>query len=624
MAFLIVLAIAAGGAVGGQALLRQRGFDVWESTGLGVLLWLGLSGLTVFAVGQFVIVPAWVLAAVSVGLAVFLAKQATQPKLPADKVQRGVLIACAVLLAVALVGVFAPATTLEWDSLAYHLAVPKMWAAAGKVGFIPGMHQSNFPFTVEVVTACFPPEMQEAGAKSVSWFYTIAGACALYGFARRRFPDHAEWAPLAFLAAPVVLWEAGTAYIDVAHGLFAGLAVLYASEWKERGWTGAVLVGALLGFAAGTKYTGLQTMGIVVALLAISAPKRLPQLAVAVGLSLLICGGWYVKTYHNTGNPVFPFFYEKLGGRDWDQWRADVYNNEQKSFGIHADQNKREPLKIGHAILGLSYQPGKYTNPDWEHGNGLPVGAIGGLAVAALLALAFSGPRSNQETFCLAAVGIQLVAWFVLSQQSRYMTSVVVVSAALVPSLLAVKNIGNIVKGTVALQAVYVAYLLYSTQGIGQLQVLTGQISAEDYRARGVAFAKPAKIVNADEQVKKVALYHEVFGFLLDKPYFWANPGHSKIIPYETLNSGVEYADAMQKLGFSHVYFNLGGEDPARRERWLQASGLAPGEPYSEQERTELAKDLNLKWLFLLADAMRNGQLAPVGEPSMRLILRFK
>jgi hypothetical protein len=516
---------------------------------------------------------------------------------------------------------------MEWDSLAYHLAVPKLWASAGKVVFVPGMHQSNFPFTVEVLTAGFPSSMQEAGAKSVSWFYTVLGACCLYGFARRKYVNGAEWAALAFLAAPVVLWESGTAYIDVAHGLFAGLAVLYASEWKDRGWTGTILVGCLLGFAAATKYTGLQTLGIVgvglVTVAAVSAPKRLLQLAAAAAIALLLSSGWYAKTYQNTGNPVFPFFYEKLGGHDWDQWRADVYNNEQKSFGIHAEENKREPLKVGHAILGLSYQPGRYTNPDWDHGNGLPVGAVGGLAVAALVALALLGPRQSGEKFCLAVLGVQLLAWFVLSQQSRYMTSVVVVSAGLLPALLAVPNLSKVVKSFVALQAAYVAYLLYTTQTIDQLKVVTGQISADEYRDATVGFSKSARTLNTDSEVKKVALYHEVFGFLLDKPYFWANPGHSKVIPYESLGSGHEYATKMKDLGFSHVYFNLAGEDPTRRDRWLAAAGLAPGEPYTEEERKNMFGDLNLKWLVLTAEAVRAGELAPVGEPSKRLILRF-
>ena len=210
------------------------------------------------------------------------------------------LLGAAAMLLFPLVGVFAPSSTMEWDSLAYHLAVPKLWWTEGRVGFVPGMHQSNFPFGVEVLTMLVPPASMEVAAKSVSWIYTFFGACALYGIAQRWYGKGAEWAPVAFLAAPVVLWESGTAYIDVAHGLFAGMALLYASEWKGKGWGQTVLVGALLGFAAGTKYTGLQTVGLVgLGLLVVALGterKRLPQVFACGALALAMCGGWYLKT----------------------------------------------------------------------------------------------------------------------------------------------------------------------------------------------------------------------------------------------------------------------------------------------------------------------------------------
>jgi hypothetical protein len=57
--------------------------------------------------------------------------------------------ACVLLLLLPLVGVFSPSTALDWDSIAYHLAVPKLWIQQNKVSSISFIHHSNFPAGVD-------------------------------------------------------------------------------------------------------------------------------------------------------------------------------------------------------------------------------------------------------------------------------------------------------------------------------------------------------------------------------------------------------------------------------------------------------------------------------------------
>ncbi|MES2463737.1 MAG: hypothetical protein V4671_24475, partial [Armatimonadota bacterium] len=49
------------------------------------------------------------------------------------------------------IAALAPPSFLEWDSLAYHLAVPKTYLAQGRIFYIPYDHHSNFPFTLEML-----------------------------------------------------------------------------------------------------------------------------------------------------------------------------------------------------------------------------------------------------------------------------------------------------------------------------------------------------------------------------------------------------------------------------------------------------------------------------------------
>lgn len=69
------------------------------------------------------------------------------------------------------------------------------------------------------------------------------------------------WGLVAFAYVPLVLWQAGSAYIDVAHGLYAGFALLYLiNRLIGKASAPDVVIGLLLGLACGTKYTGWQTV----------------------------------------------------------------------------------------------------------------------------------------------------------------------------------------------------------------------------------------------------------------------------------------------------------------------------------------------------------------------------
>jgi hypothetical protein len=151
--------------------------------------------------------------------------------------------------------------------------------------------------------------------------------------------------------------------------------------------------------------------------------------------------------------------------------------------------------------------------------------------------------------------------------------------------------------------------------------VLTGQASPAAYRKAYVPFAEDAEKLNQLPVTSKIALYDEVFGFLLDRPYMWANPGHSTTIPYENVDSGAEYVEAMRGLGFTHLYVSLRFSAKQDRDRWLAAAGLIPGEAYPPDEAEQMKSNLDLKWKWLIADALRSGHLGRVSQGNGALII---
>jgi 4-amino-4-deoxy-L-arabinose transferase-like glycosyltransferase len=528
----------------------------------------------------------------------------------------------------ALVGVLAPSTKMDWDSISYHLAVPKLWLENGQIGYVSFIHHSNFPSCVDNLYIWGLKWGGQSGAKAFSLVFLIFGLMAIFGLARTVYGQTAaRWATLGFLVAPVVMWESGTAYIDVSHGLFIGLGVaLCARSLQEDSRKLAYIGSILIGFGIGSKYTGLQSIAAWIAVLAflmiVVKPKPVSLKAiVSVGVIALVIGcPWYIKNYAMVGNPVFPFFYEKLGGRNWDQRRADIYKNEQLTFGVGREAGNLNLTTVGHAILGLGYQPGRYVNPMPQQGMGFPQSASGVVALLGALAWLFSGRSKRFEGSLLAWSGISLAMWFVLSQQSRYLVAIMPPLCMLAGGAIVRLKLGRLVAGGIALQAVFSILLIYSEVVSGKMPVILGNETPEAYVSQNLPIAAVAPELNQIAKGGKVALYDEVIGFYLDIPYYWANPGHSTEIPYDRLNDGHAYVQELRKQGFTHVYMNLGmmpqePEDPKQQtpldlQRWLRAAGLkSPTQPYSEAERKAITSDWQIKWKFLIADAVRSGEL---------------
>lgn len=611
--------------------------DPVEAWGLTLLVLLGVAGWCFFMAplltGNMRSGPAAFLLLFGTGTAILIKRsRANAQAQPETREPRRLLLLVGLGLALIIptINALAPPDGMEWDSLAYHLAVPKLWVEAGQITYVPFIHHSNFPFMVDSLYLFGEDRGSEAAAKIVSVLYLAAGLLAIFGLTRRRFgPNAATWSALAFAAVPVVLWQSGTAYIDVAHGLYAGLGLLYAIECLLAPGRPAWLPAALLGFACASKYTGLQTLTIVMLLLGLAwlltRSRHLLKTASVIGvIAAAFACPWYIRNFINTGNPVYPFFYEKLGGKNWDQWRADIYRDEQQSFGVGRTQAGRDPLQLPHAALGLAYQPGRYINPAQTVGQGLPMGAVGVVPIVAALGWLLGGKKDSFVRWALGGVGLSLILWFFLSQQSRYIVTLAVPLCFLAGGAATKLSFGRVVAGIITVQAAYSAWLIGTKQTLSQLPVVFGQVSRYEYLEARVPFFGMAQRINQMPAVTGVALYDEVFGYFLDKKYFWANPGHGTMIRYEQMQRGADLARALENLGLSHVYFNLQYQDSKKREKLLSAMGLAQGAAFSDSEKQAMFQDLNLKWHWLLADAVASGEMRLVEAVGMGLLFELK
>ncbi len=645
---LITLLFSLGCAGVGLAIIGRwlKDSDPALRFGASGIAGLGAIGMLILPIGLLPGGLKWGLAIpILVGLAGFavLFKQSAFPKFAKPEGTTPLFVVplvAAVLFG--LIGCLAPSDSLDWDSLAYHLAVPKLWLGAGQIQFVSFIHHSNFPFTVDNLNVLGLTWGGQYGAKAFQLAFFIYGILAIFGLARERYGEKAGWwAALAFAGMPVVIWESGTAYIDVANGLFAGLGILFACEFvadpekRDRAWLGAVF----LGLAAGSKYTGLQNIaavGLVAAVIGARRGVRIRSVALIVGVAVAIGSPWYLKNVVNTGNPVYPFFYSVFHGKNWDAFSDKIYKEQQQTFGAgrampSAEQpnynlNSLDPSRLGSSILGLAYQPGRYTDPGPTQGNGFPTQALGFVGIASLMMWLLSGKLETFERSAIWTVLFSFLMWFALSQQARYIIGLMVPLTVLAGGGVVKLPMGKVFSGLIGLQAALALAVVYKQTVTPKLPVVLGKVSADEYSDAGIGFSKPAKYLNENVKGGKVALYDEVFGFLLDVPYFWAGPGHSTEIGYDHLETGADLVGSLKKLGITDVYLNLSiYPQDANFQAWIGAMGLTgPPVPFTPEKKAEWSSDIRNKWKVLMADAIANHLLGVSQTFGRRIVLHVQ
>lgn len=226
-----------------------------------------------------------------------------------------------------LISAFASPT--EWDVLVYHLALPKLYWAQGRIQEIPWLMDSHFPHLMAALYVLPLSIGQDNLAALLHASACAALAFSIFSTAKRQWGEAGGWSAAALFAAqPIVLRYSGTAHSDGGFALFYFLASLAAWNWtvtRSRPWI--ILAGILAGFCASTKLHGAILMPLLtlqICFWGLKTGQRWKTSALSTALffisGLCIALPWYLKTWAGTGNPVWPFLHSILGGR----WGAPI------------------------------------------------------------------------------------------------------------------------------------------------------------------------------------------------------------------------------------------------------------------------------------------------------------
>jgi hypothetical protein len=235
--------------------------------------------------------------------------------LPAGRWPRFLVMATAFWLLTGLAFALMPPTA--WDSLMYHMLLPRRLLQTGQLVTYPDNHYLGFPQTGEVMFAwamgLFGRETVAAG---VHYGAGLLGLVTVGGLLARAVPARAVALAPALLLSGGSFWLAFTQeYVDLI--LFAQSAAALAAlvAWRthgDRAWL--VVMGLLAGMAVGVKYTaGLLAIALGVAILLTQPRRVLVNGAVLTGVALLAYLPWGLRGWIQYSNPFFPFFVGGVG-----------------------------------------------------------------------------------------------------------------------------------------------------------------------------------------------------------------------------------------------------------------------------------------------------------------------
>jgi len=203
---------------------------------------------------------------------------------------------------------------LSFDSLWYHLTIPKIYLQQGRIFFIPGglFYYSAMPKLLEMLyLATLPFSSLGILAKIIHFSFGVLSAVALYNLVKRYLGSRlAILSSVIFYTTLIVGWMSVTAYVDLGRTFFEILALDLFLQWiesKQKDQSRLLDSAVLLGLAISTKLIALASLPIFLIILLIKTKKI--KLSLIFGLiSLLISLPWFVFSFLHTGNPFYPVF----------------------------------------------------------------------------------------------------------------------------------------------------------------------------------------------------------------------------------------------------------------------------------------------------------------------------
>jgi hypothetical protein len=242
-----------------------------------------------------------------------------QSTAPAGRWTALLLAVLVIVLAQDVIEAMAPPA--DADSLAYHFALPKQFALAGAVEFVPRAGTGAAPFLLHMTYTAAYLMGGEGGLTGWAMLSGWMAGALFFVLARPRIGrDWALAGALAVLTVPAMLYGAGTGQVEARIACFVMVGV-FATAQAIRSGNGAdaAMAGTMAGFYAGSKFMGLLFCAAAGATMLLA--RRRIAVPVWFGVFAVAAGGqWYWWNWLHTGDPLFPVLFRALNLPDSAIW----------------------------------------------------------------------------------------------------------------------------------------------------------------------------------------------------------------------------------------------------------------------------------------------------------------
>jgi hypothetical protein len=403
----------------------------------------------------------------------------------------------AILIVIVLEFVLGLLPPISRDELTHHLAIPKLYAKAGRIIEVPMAPYAYYPMLVDMLFTPWVYWGYDFVPKWIHFLFSGLTALLLYAYLARRMNAVYGWlGAFFFLSTPAILRLGHWGYNDLALVFYTTAALLCLLSWREaRGVNSWLVLAALsLGFALATKPNGLVAAMLTVllfGLIIVKPPRRsLPALSREVfcfsALALAPFLPWLIKNWWQTGNPLFPFFGSVFAatassgqvGPDAASFAGvGIFDKREHLYGENIWQIIALPLRV--------FFSGQDDNPQYFDGVLTPM-------LILFLPWVFKGKWLEEKKFLAGfALLLLLYAVFLVDLRIRYILAVVPLLVILFAygvfnTYLSIKRpmvLGIVLLSFAAWHGLYLAKYFRNAEPLGYL---TGAVSRAEYLTRAL------------------------------------------------------------------------------------------------------------------------------------------
>ncbi len=452
---------------------------------------------------------------------------------------------------------FVVAPEASTDSLAYHLLIPKMYLAAGKVYHLTLFVEAYYPSLVEYNYLPLLRLFDEIVCKCWHFWIGIAVLILLAQIVRKAAPrSNSLLGPALFVSMPVAAIHIGWAWNDFLYTLFVLLALFYLMQHhmtapEQRSKNDFLLCGIMVGLASWTKYTFVILFLAMLLLMLWGSRKwkwdRRQYWLFFLGIGL-VAPFWLFQNWKFTDNPTYPFLNRIFQSPDWTETADRHFHNALRrweiqswhwttffTFPIHITLTPRL-VDVHTGILPLVFIP-LLLRKSSSRG----ISLLKGYVVASLLVwlVIQTETRSILSTlavlFAVASVALQEIEW----SRTWHATAVMTLIGAATASNL--------------FFTLLTTHYLFSP-----VQYLLGKENKSQYLMRTADSQPSYHYLNTQPGVERVLLVGLHGPYYLNRPFFFSSfsdPPIAEVLTHEA-NTPEEIRQKIRRLGITHIVLN--------------------------------------------------------------------